>query len=146
MFIRTLTLVTLLLPAVASANLQIDSHFNCTGDLTVSGGVSLPSAIACVGSLSFSGSLLSSDTDLFVTATDNLTFKDVTVTAPFISLSAGGTLDIDASSLLTAERVNLTAGTIVAAGQITTVPEPTTWALIATGLVAIGLRRTVSKA
>jgi len=139
---RTLIAAILFAPLVGHANLQLDSAVTCSGELAVQAGIDLPSTVVCSGSLSFAGASLSSDTDLRITAAQDLSFEGVLISAPSLTMEAGGTLTLDARSTLQANDVRLASNTMVISGTTTPLPEPGTWALMLAGLMALAVTRT----
>jgi hypothetical protein len=126
-----------LLPLVANANLQVQpgTSISCSGNLSVFAGDAEPSKIDCLGNLSFEHGSIFSSTPFSISATNKLSFLDVLVAAPELTLTAGNSLFLDSYSTLASPLIELSADSLTLNGTITTsVPEPSSWVLWSLGL------------
>lgn len=121
------------------STLNIDTAIGCSGHLTISN-LGKPS-ISCDGDLTFTGASLTSDTALYLSATNDFFLKHVSLSAPFVSLSAGAMLNMDADSVITGKTIDLSAGTMLLNGQINPVPEPSAVFLTILGLGVVASRK-----
>ncbi|MDE2434589.1 MAG: PEP-CTERM sorting domain-containing protein [Burkholderiales bacterium] len=128
-------------PLAANANIQVNSLVSCSGDLSISALDDQPSVVGCTGSLSFTGASLTSSTPLEIWSTNDLSFFNVFVSAPTLNFSAGGTILLDAQSLLVSPNIALSANnSIVLNGTIAqAVPEPSSAILAAFGLIGAAI-------
>jgi hypothetical protein len=143
MLLRALVVGLLLAPVIANANLLLSSAVACSGDFSVQSGAAQPSILTCTGDLTFSGASLVSDTDLSITASNDLGLYGVYVSAPSLTLASGGVLTVDPLSTLDASHIDSSAGSVTVFPQGTLVPEPSGWALMLAGVAVLGAARVV---
>lgn len=119
-------LAAICLPLTSMASVQTNNvNAQCSNQFTMSGGGGLQ--WLCAGDLLLSGfegmGTISSDVGINLRATGTLTLDNITLLAPEIKLDAGS-LQIHATSVLSAGNINLTSRTIRRPTDATGTPTP----------------------